>query len=282
MNRILQKINNHEYLNNNDIARFIDIKSIRKTTPIFLENQSDIMGYSYINSQIIIDKAILEKIKKVLEKCSVTKNNEESYFWVDLYNIYLVNMMFHELEHAKQYENIKNKFTPKNRIIKESIKFGHINPKLYKEEHDLYYFEYDATIKALVKTLNFIKVNCNNLNKESITEFNRIISTIIYHSYGNEYKGVKKSKTYSQFDSPICYTKYLSNIYHNSKQKLILTINIEKLKNYSDYEYLKLINGLNLSNKTLHLLYYISERKIITTNVLNEVKKIDKKKIKIK
>ena len=191
-------------------------------------------------------------------------------------------MMFHELEHAKQYENIKNKLTPKNRIIKESIKFRYINPKLYLENHDLYYYEYDAVIKALIKTLNFIKVNSNNLNYEAITEFNRIITTIIYHSYGNEYIDGEKSKIYSKFQSPICYAKYLSNFYNNSKQKKILTANIKKLKIHSNFEYLKLINGLKLSNETLYLLYYISERKIITKNVLAEVKNRDKKKVKIK
>jgi len=280
MNQILQKINNHKYLNNYDIATFIDILSKGNTKTLFLENQDDVMGYEHYNSQIVIDKQVTEKITELFKKNSI--NNKSLNFLVDLYNIYLVNMMFHELEHVKQYENIKNKITPKNKIIKESIKFRYINPKLYPLHHDLYYFEYDAVIKALIKTLNFIKIYCKNLNNESVAEFNRIMATIIYHSYGNEYMDGEKSKIYSKFDSPISYTKYLSHFHHNLEEKKILYVSINELKEDSNSEYLKLINGLDLSIRTQYLLYYVTQRKITTQNIFEEVKRIDGTKVKIK
>ena len=54
------------------------------------------------------------------------------------------------------------------------------------------------------------------------------------------------------------------------------------IKRKSNTEYLKLINGFNLNEDTLTLLYSLSTGEMFTDNILEEVKNIDKEKIKIK
>lgn len=278
---ILNKINNHEYLNNNDITRFIRIYSDGKTKVYFLDNIYDklgIAGLGYIPqfSSIIIDKKLnkyhLELLSKII---NLDKKQCDLNFLVDLCNIYLLNSLFHELDHAKQFTNTKKR-SFKDNIINENIKFIYINPKLYSLNHDLYYHEYDALIKAYIKTLKVINSNCINLDENSIFIFNSIIAKIILHSYGNKYKNGTESRNYEHFKNPISYTKHLSTLWDKPKERKILSKSIKKLEDKSSTQYIKLLNGLEVSQNVIDILYNIYKKEINVKNIFDEIKKVDK------
>ena len=157
-----------------------------------------------------------------------------------------------------------------------------INPRLYTKNHDLYYHEYDATIMALIRTLDAIEKNCKGLNKNSIIEFNRIMGAIIYHSYGNKYSSDDVSKIYDKFTSPISYSRFLSSKFHDEYEKELLLCCIKNLKKEATTEYKKFITGVKISEETIWLLYDIYTKKCSTLNILNEIKQMDKIKVKVK
>lgn len=287
MNQIYNKINNHKYLNNKDIAAFINIESKGEVTTKFVDNPESIMGYMCTDCSVIVDKDIrYKRIKNLIylvdAKLKRRDEVEDSNFLVDLYNIYLLNTILHELAHHNQYQKITETLNFKSKILKDNIEFTYYNPKLYYKNHDLYYHEYDAVIKSLIKTIKVINSNCINLNKKSIEAFNMIMARILFNSYGNRYLSDEATKMYENFESPITYTKYLSNCWQDKKERKILSICIKNLKSKSNTEYLKLINGFNLNEDTLTLLFSLSNGEKFTDNVLEEVKNMAKEKTKIK
>ena len=284
MQQIYNKINSHKYLNKKDIIYIIDVCSDSKIKVKFLNDSNSEAYYNSINNSIAINRNFrVENLNYLInfskDKFELESSKENSNFLVDLYNLYLLQTLFHELHHAKQ---IKKPLTFKTKLVKENYNFIMLNPKLYDSNHDLYYNEYDATIMALLKTLNVIEKNCKDLNQNAIIEFNRLMCAIIYHSYGNKYSSDVVSKIYDKFSSPIAYSKFLSNKFHNEYEKQILLCCIENLKKESTTEYRKLINGFSLSEKTIWLLYNIYAKNYETLNILNEVKQINKVRVKVK
>ena len=286
MEQIYKKINNHEYLNNEDIKRIISIESNSKIKVLFVKNEESGMSLDFVNSTIRIDNKY--KSKKLIffvgfseAKLKVKDYNNPSTFLVDLYNIYLMSTLFHELEHVKQYKSLNKPLSFKNKIINENFEYYMFkNHEIYLKNHDLYYHEYQATINSLIRTLDMIYNKCNNLNKTAINEFNREMASVIFHSYGNKYHNDKQvSKIYNKFCSPICHTKYLSRLWNNPNERKIMSICINDLKKNSKTEYQKLVNGLPLTNDTLEYIYDVCTRYHNTFNLLEDIKR-DKQKIK--
>lgn len=232
--------------------------------------------YIMVNKDIKIKT--LEMFKKFLNKNSNSNEDSiDSNTLVDLYNLYLICGLFHELQHFKQEMCLRKPSTFKTKLIKSNKIFICKNPKLYYKNHDLYYNEYDAVIESLVKTFNVIVNKCSGLDKSAIEIFNRIMANVIYHSYGNKYQSENESKNYDNFKSPISYLKYMSWFYDTPKEREILSICIKNLKKESPTEYLKLVNGFKVSEETMNLVKLVSSRKIFTSNILEEIKEIDKK-----
>ena len=288
MIEIYNKINNHQVLDREDIKRFVFIKSLGKDSVEFSkENNDSYMYYDSLKRKVVVSKnakstdlkTIFSYSDIVLKDSEVLKN---PFFLVDFYNISLICDLFHELEHAIQFEDIKKILTFKTKLIKDNYIFSGFSPQLYQKNHDLYYFEHDALIKSLIKTLKFIKNNCKNLNEEAILEFNAIMSGVIYHTYGNRYNYDDVPAIYESFNSPIAYTKFLSDCYHTDKERKILSICINNLEKESVTQYLKLLNGFELSDDVMNLILKVFEKDIRTTDVLEEIKTLDKQKIKTK
>ena len=288
MIEIYNKINTHKVLNREDIKRFVFNKSFGKVGVEFLkENNDSYMYYDHLKHKVVISKnAKSTDLKTIFSYSNIKLKNSDilnkPFFLVDFYNMCLICDLFHELEHAKQFENIKKTLTFKTKLIKDNYTFSGLSPQLYYKNHDLYYHEHDALIKSLVETLNFIEKHCKNLNKEAILEFNSIMSGIIYHTYGNRYKHDDVPAIYDRFSYPISYTKFLSDCYHTEKERKILSICINNLEKESVTEYLKLLNGFELSKETMDLILRVSAKDIRTANIIEEIKNIDKQKIKTK
>ena len=287
MKEIYDKLNSHECLNYNDFRNFIYYYSKGKVKTKFIDMNDDLAYYHNLNNTIFINKKYRNKeIKHLIrffkEKFKTVK---EKNFLVDLYNLNSLTTLLHELRHAKQFDEIKkakNHVSPKLNLIIENYILMANMPNLYKKNHDLYYFEYDAVIASLKGTLDIID-KCKNLNKDSIIAYNEKMACLLYHSYGNKYQNNDDvSKIYDKFASPISYSTFLSRIIKNKNKKELLKKCIKDILNKSTTEYLKLLHGCVLSYETELLLYNISMNNYETCNMLDDVKKIDNQKVKIK
>ena len=221
----------------------------------------------------------LEYVKNWCVGCIKFKDEENSTLLVDLYNIFLLWILAHELVHIKQVENI-NKNNIRTKIIKANYDFYTCDEQLYSKNHNFYYHEFNATIVAIIKVLNVVKDKCNNLNNNSIIIYNRIMADLLYASYGIE-KSINK-ETYYDNVSPISYTKYLSKRYNSLLKQIELYFHIKRLENHSITEYKKIINGLDIKADTIKLLYDVSYGEYDTKNILEEIKNKDRVKIKQK
>ena len=282
MHNIYNKLNSHEYLDYIDFENFISNYSISKINVTFMNIKENFALYDNLTKTIFIDGNYKNKELKFITSYSKRKlefpKEKESNFIVDLYNLDTLTTLLHELRHAKQFKKIKklNDYrSPKLKLIVENYNFMSRMPNLYEKNHDLYYFEYDATINSLMETLNIIS-KCENLNKNSIIEYNKIMTSILYHSYGNEYSNDDVSKIYNKFSSPISYSFFLANILKNKKISEDIKVSIKALISKSQTEYLKLLNGCKLSNETMKLLHDVSAGVHETVNILDDIKEINK------
>ena len=282
MHNIYNKLNSHEYLDYIDFENFISNYSISKINVTFMNIKENFALYDNLTKTIFIDGNYKNKELKFITSYSKRKlefpKEKESNFIVDVYNLDTLTTLLHELRHAKQFKKIKklNDYrSPKLKLIVENYNFMSRMPNLYEKNHDLYYFEYDATINSLMETLNIIS-KCENLNKNSIIEYNKIMTSILYHSYGNEYSNDDVSKIYNKFSSPISYSFFLANILKNKKISEDIKVSIKALISKSQTEYLKLLNGCKLSNETMKLLHDVSAGVHETVNILDDIKEINK------
>ena len=287
MQEIYDKLDNHEYLNTDDFKKIISLYSNDKVKTVFVDENSAIpafTAYELESNSILISKNFKnENLKELTTFFFPYLENADPNFLVDLYNLDTLTTLLHELRHAKQISDIKyeNNENLKLKLIKENYNSIKTMPKLYEKNHDLYYFEYDAVISSLIQMLKIIN-KCKNLDKNSIIEYNRLMTCIIYHSYGNKYQNDNVSKIYDKFTSPISYSIFLSKTMKNSKEKEMVKKCIKDILNKSTTEYLKLLYGCDLSYETTLLLYNIAMKNHETFNMLEDVKKIDNQKVKIK
>lgn len=283
MQEIYDKINNHKYLNNDDIKNIVNIYTDGKIKTNFCKCEDFPMGVDINTNSINISKKNkLELLKEIIFfsniKSKVKNFDNPSTGMVDLYNIYLLFMLLHELEHVKQLNNGELYDFTENIIIKETFKYSQKDYITYLRNHDLYYYEYKAVINSFIEILDIIENKCNKLSKKAIIEFNKMVASIIYHSYGNQ--GPKENlKLYDKFCSPICYTKFLTKLYGTPNEKLITSICIEDLKRNSKTQYQKLVNGLPLLDETSKYILGVARGEYITSNFIDDIKK-EKQKIK--
>ena len=104
MIQIADKINNHQFLDCNDITEIVYSISNREIEAVFFENIK-LAGYlDYINT-IAFNNQIEEKIKKrclELYEVEYKEKNLTPNFLPDLYNIIILHIIFHELQHHFQ------------------------------------------------------------------------------------------------------------------------------------------------------------------------------------
>ena len=287
MEEIYDKLNSHEFLNYNDFRNFIYYYSKGKVKIKFIDMKDEFAYYHNLTNTIFVNKKYRsEEIKHLINFFKEEfKTIKEKNFLVDLYNLNSLTTLLHELRHAKQFNEIrKSKKTVNsklNLIIENYILMANM-PNLYKKNHDLYYFEYDAVITSLKKTLDIID-KCKDLSKDSIISYNKQMACLLYHSYGYKYPSNDNvSKIYDKFESPISYSTFLSRIIKDKRKKELLEKCIKDILNKSTTEYLKLLHGCKLSYETTLLLYNISMNNYKTCNMLDDVKKIDNQKVKTK
>jgi len=286
MNQIYDKINNHELLNYKDIARFMYIQTKGKVKIKFLKFEGTMAANieeNYLEVRIDYKAERLEYYRKnYSDKIETDVNGDKNTFLVDIYNLVLLFELYHELRHFKQVLLIDNSKTFKAKLLMDSYNFSRILPDMYFYNHDLYYDEYDATIRAFMLTLNLIENKFTNLSKDAIIEYNRFICTIIYHSYGNRYFIDDASEDYDEFTSPIAFSKFLIDSFSNNYESKKFSLCVKNMKRKLRTEYMRLINGFDISDRTNKLLYDLCMENYSTVNILDDIKKRTKRKYKTK
>lgn len=279
IDKIYNKINNHIYLTDKDIKFIVYYFTKGKVSTKIIDKTDIKLSYVHRLKQIeVLKNYRIDQLKYLIEysRVSLKKYNEskKSNFLVDLYNLYTLCMVLHEIEHYNQDEIISLKRNDAHSILlrfsSRSILKNYNN---YLKDHDLYYHEYNAVINALLETFEIIE-KCDDLNKNAVIMFNAMVSGLLYHSYGNPYRDDNVSSIYDSFNSPVEYTIYLSKKYNEEiNSELLNTIEAYDLKEYD-----KLLNGLKLSDESINLLEDVYYERIKTTNVLKMIKRIDKNK----
>ena len=284
MNYIIEKINSHQFLDCNDISKIVYLISNGKVKASFSEYVNGAC-YDVATKNIQFNNKIEKKEKQIcLKSCEIKieEKNVKNTFLVDLYNIRILHIIFHELEHYLQYNPVLN--SSKNKLFAQNIKHFNQSCRIYDSYHSLYYIEYNADINAFKKTLNFIKRYCSDLDKNSIVKYNNIYACYIGYGYGNKYirdgKYISKINDRKLFHSPIGFYNFLSKLLDNKQEQIKVKNNIKNLKLYSINEYIKLLNGFKLSKGTMQYIDDVSVGKKKTTNLLEDIK--NKKYIKQK
>ena len=278
-NEIYNKINNHIMLDNNDIKKIIYNNSRGKVKCIFDDTYGVTAYYAITYNCIVIDKKLRSIVFKDYLDISYDAfkmSKERRHFIIDLYNLQVLTRIFHELRHYEHISRIKfGSLTPRDFIIRECYKFvkDH-NSNFYDQYHDLYYHEYDAIISMYEDTLSIIE-KCNGLTHDSIVEYNKITAKMILHSHGVKYK-YDTSKIYDKFTSPISFFKFILRFPNDPKKKKLLCSCVDYLNKQSQSEYLKLLNGVDISNDTLSLLLSFANGSLKTTNIFDELSKKEK------
>lgn len=196
----------------------------------------------------------------------------------NIYNFYTIN---HELTHAEQikfllnYDHLDNNELNILRyalLTKDIILLDYINEFLQKDEynyyHDYFFSEYDANINSYIKTLEFI--NSLNIDKlrNNIENFNKLISRNLIYLY-------KSIKNKSRFSTPF---KNFNWLYNKFDKKLDIDPSIYKeikmnaLNPSSQID--KLMLGLPINNDVSEYLRLVSNEKIKTLNLFNDIKDI--------
>jgi len=277
LTQIIEKINNHQFLDCNDISEMVYLNSNGKVEAVFFENIK-LAGYLDDINTIAFNNQIEEKIKKrclELYEVEYKEKNLTPNFLPDLYNIIILHIIFHELQHHFQDNSSLN--SHKKQLLKQNANHKKKSYEMYSKYHDMFYIEYDADINSMKKTLNFIKKYCPDLNKDSIIEYNSIYAYYICSAYGKGYINTINDKKI--VNSPIDFYKVLSKSLDNKKEKRIIKNKIKNLKLCSRNDYTKLLNGFKLSKSTMKFIRNVSNGEIITINLLEDIKYKTRQKI---
>ena len=220
MNEIIEKINNHKFLNNNDVITIIDerlkeLNMYQKKRNVCFINEVEYMSYTDIDKLININPKyrhmILNSIISDELVVAQSKKGSGSTFLVDFYNISLLWHLFHELRHFKQLNILFKNDNKYNKLLKFSNEYLENNYDFYLKNHSLSLLEYDAEMSALNK-LFFLLENLD-LSNRTIYYLNIVIARVFLASRGYNANN-EEIVSISRFHSPFELLKFLTNAYY--------------------------------------------------------------------
>ena len=266
----ISKLTSHKKFSNKDIKDFcFDQKKYLQLDDFVEHFEFDYLNYGtsiYCKKlkTIVFDDKFDSYYKYRLKYHGL--NNKLFCNYNDLYNLFIINIVYHELWHAKQNKILLN--TPDSdysKLINHSDKLCN-KKELYVKYHDRFLIEYDAIINSINLTFNYIK----NLdfNNRSLYILNTHFSNQILSSYGLYSQETKK------YNSPINFINYLLDNTNTKKQELeelkTCVINYTKLKtnNIND-----LFNGLEIEKNLINYIKSLSNGSIKSSNIIEDIKK---------
>lgn len=257
MENIINKIKNKQILTKADLERFTSLyvnenRLQNEVRDISLSYVQDDNEFAYYDND---EKKIFVAYNYILKE--VKENNDNNFYsyiipnplYEDV-NLQLLQVILHELKHAKQHNIIKN--CSKDEVIInaliDSFKYSQCN--LYNEYNSEFIIEYNAELEASME-LNELIVN-NNLPdyNENIDKIIRNIGLYRYRS--NQYRSLLHifnylvmSQSYSEF--------FLKDIYYNNYD----------YNNISSLD--KILYGLPLEDKEVKLIDNLKNKQKVKT-----------------
>ncbi len=272
----IDKLNSHQRMNVNDLKDFcLDQAKILKLED-YVDNvkfEEVFMAraeYNASKKSINIDNSTLKRAfrcflfedLKVIEVINCNK--------VDIFNLKMIYLMFHELWHAVQTKIVEN--NPDDvysKSIKFALKLQNWSGSFYRANRNSYFHEYDAVIHSLILTLNFAKNF--DFDKNALIAMNRFFAKDIlagYNDYENRLNG------YYGYNYPIeffSFTAYMVSLSEQQKEIVDELLRYYEDKHDTNTELENFFEGNRLKLQTLQILRDIRSGRVRTTNIFASI-----------
>lgn len=265
----INKLNSHKKFNNYDIKLFC----IDQTNNLELNDYIKSLEFDHLNYGTSI---YCKKIKSI-----IFDTNFENYYkyrlkyngfynkifcnYNDLFNLFVINIIYHELWHAKQEQIISNETNSNySTLINFSDKLCD-KRELYIKYHDRLFIEYDAIINSIILTFDYI--NNLNFNDKSLNILNTHFSGQILSSYGYYSKDTKK------YNSPISFLQFfLDNDIFNKKELEKIKISIDEYQHLVKNNINDLVNGISINKNLIEYIKNIRNGNFKSNNIIEDIK----------
>ena len=270
----VDKIASHKQLEFEDIKQFFadQVKvlglqeyatNIEQNTVMFGSASCNLNG-----KKVVLDEENLKKgIISIKKEYQIGLLGKFRYNFNDLYNISIIETIFHELWHFKQYEELDKDLNHNYCIlIKSANEFMRRSGSTYRFFHERYYQEYNAIINSIILTLQFLKPF--KLNEYSLYIMNKLYATFLLRGYGYD----KERNLRPEYESPVDFLGFLSEylrLGENDKNEELDNL----LKNYKilDNDVDNLFLGHPVSDEIIEKLQKIQDGQIYATNIITEI-----------
>lgn len=269
----IERINNHIKLEFEDIKQFCleqihTLKLENYVSKVEIDKIPNCIATYIVEKKKICISDNLDKYFKDYKKEKMSNNPIDKLLcnYNDLYNLFIIETIFHELWHAKQIKELKeNSSTDYSIFIKTSYNYMRRSGSMYQFYHDRYYHEYDAIINSILLTLKFTSLL--NLDKRTLYLLNKSFSNEIINSYG--------LNNDIEYNSPLMFLGYLSKYLENDKDTSIRERISESLvENQSEnYGIENLLKGYNISIELIETIKNIKNGNIKTINIIETIKR---------
>ena len=272
----IDKLNSHQRMNVNDLKDFCldqakilqleDYVDNVKLEEVFMARAE----YDASKKSINIDNSTLKRAFRCflfedLKAMEVINCNK-----VDIFNLKMIYLMFHELWHAVQAKIVENN---PNDVYSKSIKFAlklqNWSGSFYRANHNSYFHEYDAVIHSLILTLNFAKNF--DFDKNALVAMNRFFAKDILEGY-NDYEN--RLNGYYGYNYPIeffSFTTYMVSLGEQQKEIVDELLRYYEDKHDTNTELENFFEGNRLKLQTLQKLRDIRSGRVRTTNLFASI-----------
>lgn len=270
----ISKLNKHKKFDKNDIKLFCaDQINYLQVNDFVKSLEFDYLDYGTSVYCKKIKTIIFDENFDNYYKCRLRYNgltNKLLCNYNDLYNLIVINIVYHELWHAKQ-----NKILEENPNSDYSTLINFLDKlcnNLYVKYHDRLYIEYDAIINSFILTFEFI--NNNEFNKKALYILNTHFSNQILSSYG-----IYDNEETKIYNSPINFINYFLNKNNINIQELnVLKTCINNYQQLMSNNINDLFNGLEVDKDLIDYIKFIRDGSLKSLNIIDDIKKYYKSK----
>lgn len=277
------KLRNHIRFNNDDIKAFCkaQVKKLNLddyvTEIIFTKILFGVASYDKKSQSVWLNTEFIEDYKTYKRKFQSKKFLYRILVLdADVYNLFIIDTIFHELRHAVQEkEKNDNPNSSYSILIKVATLFMHKSGSTYNFFHDRYYHEYDAVINSMLYTLDYIKDF--DIDKKSLFLLNRSYASQILDAYGLNLN----YDSHSKYESPIDFFKFFFDekfLVADDEKSIIDKLESSILDYQADNDEDSLLYGYQISNSLIETLIAVRSGQINTNNLLNELGFIEERK----
>lgn len=284
MNNIYEwKIYNHQKMDTEDIKNFcmeqVKINGLGEyITDFIIKNiMFGLTSYNEKRRSVCLDTEFIKQYKAYKREFQ-SKNVLDRILVLDadVFNLFIMEAIYHEIYHAKQKKELKeNSDSHYSTLIRASLLFIPQSGSSYNFYHDRYFVEYDAIINSILFIIDYIKDL--NIDKRALFLINRSWAFIILKAYGIN---LENTAYYNEYPSPIDFFRFFFDenfLIHENEKSIIdkLKISISNYEPNNDID--SLIRGYSIPEPFINKLIEIASGKDNTINIFAELNSIAKR-----